>query len=182
MTYASKLTLTGARRQLAEVQRRAFALSHASGVLAFDAATNAPIANRLARSRTLSVLGEAELDLVSSAEGIRLLDYLADHADELTEQERRTAYLLRRSGEMLRHVNREEYLSYRKLVNEVSGAWAAARENSNFSEAEPWLERLIYAARRLAEQTAPELSPTLRVLARPERGGLDGGALHALFR
>lgn len=40
--YATRLSLTAARRQLGNLQRRAFALRHAAGALDFDAATFAP--------------------------------------------------------------------------------------------------------------------------------------------
>lgn len=159
MIAVSKLTLPLARRQLAELQKREFALQHASGALSFDAVTLAPPENRIARSHTLNVLGQAELELISSAEGIRLLDYLNDNLDGLTLPERRQVALLRRSGEILRRVNLEEYLSFRKLANEASSAWAMAQEANDFSALEPWLGRLFYAARRIAQQTEPDKPP-----------------------
>ena len=155
-SYATRMTLPGARRALAELQSRGFALRHASGALSFDAVTLAPPGNRVARSHTLGVLGREELELVSSAEGIRLLDYLNEHLDVLTREERRSVLLLRRAGEILRHVNLEEYLSFRKLANEAENAWSRADESGRFSELEPWLGRLFYAARRIARQCAPD--------------------------
>ena len=155
-SYATRMTLPGARRALAELQSRGFALRHASGALSFDAVTLAPPGNRIARSHTLGVLGREELELVSSAEGIRLLDYLNEHLDALTREERRSVLLLRRAGEILRHVNLEEYLSFRKLANEAENAWSRADESGRFSELEPWLGRLFYAARRIARQCAPD--------------------------
>ena len=137
--YATKLSLEGARRALAELERRNFALSHAAGALSFDAVTAAPPGNRAARSETIGYLGEAQLELVNSAEGIRLLDFLAEHMDELTEPERRSVRLLRRSGDILRAVSLEEYLSFRKLANEASNAWSRANESDGFSLLEPWL-------------------------------------------
>ena len=150
------MTLVGARRQLEELQKTEFALRHASGALEFDAVTLAPPGNRLARSHTLGVLGEASLKLISSAEGIRLLDFLTEHLDQLTPPERRSVQLLNRSGEILRHVNLEEYLSFRKLSNEAESAWAIAQERSDFSMLEPWLGRLFAAARRIASLTLPD--------------------------
>lgn len=159
MIAVSKLTLPVARRQLAELQKREFALRHASGALSFDAETLAPPGNIIARSQTLGILGESALELISSAEGIRLLDYLEDHLDALTQPERRSVHLLRRSGEILRHVNLEEYLSFRKLANEALSAWSRAHEANDFAALEPWLGRLFYAARRIASQTWPDSPP-----------------------
>ena len=51
--YATRLSLTAARRQLGDLQRRAFALRHAAGALDFDAATLAPPGNRAARARSV---------------------------------------------------------------------------------------------------------------------------------
>ena len=158
MNYATKLSLPGARRQLEELQRRSFALGHAAGALEFDSVTLAPPANRVARSHTLAVLGEAQLELVSSAEGIRLLDFLTDNIDALSYAERRAVHLLRRSGEILRHVQLEEYLAFRKLANEATNAWAAANERGEFALLEPWLGRLFAAARRIANQVMPDRS------------------------
>ena len=101
MIAVSKLTLPVARKHLAELQKREFALRHASGALEYDAETLAPPGNRIARAQTLGMLGSASLELISSAEGIRLLDYLADHMDALSQPERRSVHLLRRSGEIL---------------------------------------------------------------------------------
>ena len=154
--YATKLSLEGARRALAELERRNFALSHAAGALSFDAVTAAPPGNRAARSETIGYLGEAQLELVNSAEGIRLLDFLAEHMDELTEPERRSVRLLRRSGDILRAVSLEEYLSFRKLANEASNAWSRANESGGFSLLEPWLGRLFFAARHIARAAAPD--------------------------
>lgn len=154
--YATRLTLPAARRQLAELQRREFALNHASGALEFDAVTLAPPENSVARAQTIGVLGETALLLVSSAEGVRLLDFLQEHIAELTPAERRSVTLLRRSGEMLRHVNLEEYLSFRKLANEASAAWASAHESRDFSRLEPWLARLFAAAKHIAHGAAPD--------------------------
>ena len=158
MNYATKMTLPAARRSLVELQRREFALRHAAGALEFDADTLAPPENKLARAQTLGVLNESALELVNSAEGIRLLDYLEEHLDALSPPEKRSVYLLRRSGEILRHVNLEEYLSFRKLASEATAAWGRAQEADDFSALEPWLGRLFYAARRIAQQCAPEKS------------------------
>ncbi len=143
---------------LAELQKKEFALRHASGALEFDSVTLALPGNRIARSHTINVLGEESLNLVSSAEGIRLLDYLEEHIDELTSAEARSVRLLRRSGEILRHVQLEEYLSFRKLAAEASSAWARANESADFAMLEPWLARLFAAARRIARLCAPEKS------------------------
>ena len=159
MIAVSKLTLPVARKHLAELQKREFALRHASGALEYDAETLAPPGNRIARAQTLGMLGTASLELISSAEGIRLLDYLADHMDALSQPERRSVHLLRRSGEILRHVNLEEYLSFRKLAGEASAAWSRANEAGDFAALEPWLGRLFYAARRIADQTWPDRPP-----------------------
>ena len=180
MIAVSKLTLPVARRQLAELQKREFALRHASGALSFDAETLAPPGNIIARSQTLGILGESALELISSAEGIRLLDYLEDHLDALTQPERRSVHLLRRSGEILRHVNLEEYLSFRKLANEALSAWSRAHEANDFAALEPWLGRLFYAARRIAAQTWPD-SPPYEFWLDYNEEGLTQAQCDALF-
>ena len=178
--YATRLSLTAARRQLGDLQRRAFALRHAAGALDFDAATLAPPGNRAARARSVNALSRAELELVSSAEGIRLLDYLHEHSSELTPQERRSVQLLRRSGSILRHVQLEEYLSYRKLANETAAMWAAAHSRGDFSLLEPWLGRLFAAAKHIALSVEPDRPPFDFWLDWNEEG-LTGEKCEALF-
>ena len=131
-----------ARRQLAELQRRRFALRTAAGAMEFDAATLAAPGNRYARACALAVLNEDRLALTSSAEGIRLMDSLEACAGELDEAEKRELRLLLREGAMQRAVNQEEYCAFRKLAGDTAPAWERAKALNDFSYVEEPLGRL----------------------------------------
>ena len=59
----------------------------------------------------------------------------------------------------MRHVQLEEYLSYRKLANETAAMWAAAHSRGDFSLLEPWLGRLFAAAKHIALSVEPDRPP-----------------------
>ena len=159
-----------ARRQLAELQRRRFALRTAAGAMEFDAATLAAPGNRYARACALAVLNEDRLALTSSAEGIRLMDSLEACAGELDEAEKRELRLLLREGAMQRAVNQEEYCAFRKLAGDTAPAWERAKALNDFSYVEEPLGRLVFAAKRIARQTAPDMPEYDFWLDRHEEG------------
>ncbi len=154
-----RYSLDSARRRLAELQRKEFALKHASGALEFDAATTAPPGSVAARAVTQGALGDAALELLSSSEGVFLLDFLADNIEELPPGEARELRLLLRKGEILRSITLEGYNFFRKLASAASHEWGRARRSGDFSELEPLLSRLFAAARHIAAMTRPDGQP-----------------------
>lgn len=145
-----------ARKALEALQLREFAYGHAMGLLYYDGATIAPRDTYIPRGKTMSVLGEEAYKLSTGEEAMRLLDYLAEHTDELTPAERRITELKRKEMREMRCIPMEEYVAYSELLNESAVVWRDAKQNSDYDLFEPYLARIIETERRFAGLISPE--------------------------
>ncbi len=164
------MTVQSAIDIMRATEAKASAFNHASGLIYYDGVTTAPRGAAAARGETLAVLSEESYKLTVAEEFRDALYFLRDHKDELDAQTAREAKILLRDYEETSKIPMDEFVEYQKLINESDAVWHEAKEKSDFSMFEPYLERIVATSKRFAGYYAPEKDPYDVYLDRNEEG------------
>ena len=146
------------------------ALSHAMGVLSYDAATVAPPESSEGRGKTLSYLSNCSYEIETSKELAEAADWLNAHKDELSAQDRREIELFLRQKEYTASIPQEEYVAYTELLNRAESVWHKAKQENDFPAFAPLVKEIFETNRRFARYYKPEQDPYDTQLGLYERG------------
>ncbi len=153
------MTLEQARERLEALQKKRSAYDHALGLLSYDGLTNAPKGTAANRAQTMGILSEELYRLNTGPETVELLEYLDESRDKLTPAEQRTVFLLLKSIRQMQAIPMADYVGYQQLLVEADDVWHTAKENSDFTLFQPYLERIFETVKRFAGFCAPEKDP-----------------------
>ncbi len=156
--------------RLNDLELKEFAYGHAMGILSFDDETVAPKGSYIPRGKTMGVLSELSYKLTTGDEAMGLLDWLKEHVDELSDEDRRRVEIRDKRSRQLRAIPVEEYVAYSELINEASNVWREAKNNSDYKLFEPYLGKIIDAQKRFASLVAPDMDPYDYCLDQYEEG------------
>ena len=145
--------------KLNELELKEFALGHAMGIMSYDDETVAPKTSYIPRGKTMGVLSEMSYNLSTGEEAMGLLDYLKEHMDELSAEDRRRVEIRDKQARELRAIPVDEYVAYSELTNEASGVWREAKNKSDYKLFEPYLGKIVDFQRRFAGYAAPDRDP-----------------------
>ena len=174
------MELNQAREQLKTLQEQMSAYDHAMGLMSYDGETTAPKGTAANRAHAMGILSEITYKLSTGKETVDLLEFLDAHKDELDEKERRMVYLLLKDIRFMQKIPMDEYVAYEKLVVESEDVWFSAKQNSDFSSFEPYLEKMFETAVRFAHYAEPDKDPYDFWLNEYEPG-LDKAKCEAFF-
>ncbi len=175
------MTLNEAVEKLNELEKAAYALGHAQSILYTDGDTVAPKNSWKGRGKALAWLGETSHRLLVNPETGEVLDTILQNRDEVDEITFRRAEVMKESYDDLNVLPREEYAAWLELTNESGAVWHEAKEKSDWSLFEPYLEKIIASRRRFAGLKAPE-KPAYDVLLDQYEKGAAMEQLDPFFR
>lgn len=164
------MTTKEAINKLNELELQEFAYGHAMGVLSYDDETVAPKGSQIPRGKTMGVLSELSYKLSTGDEALGLLDFLKEHLDELSQEDKRRVQIRDKRARELRAIPVEEYVAYSELVNEAQSVWREAKGKSDYKMFEPFLGRIVKAQKRFASLVAPDMDPYDYCLDQYEEG------------
>ncbi len=164
------MTLNEAINKLNELETKMYAYASAESALYLDGVTVAPKDTSEGRGIALGVLAGESHKLFASEETKSLLDFLDSNKSELDEKLQRRVELLKRSYANLSKIPAEEYMEYARLTNDASDVWHKAKEASDFSLFEPYLEKLVEFNIKFAGYYDPDKLPYDALLNEFERG------------
>ena len=164
------MTLQNAINIMRATEAKESAFGHAIGLISFDGATTAPRGAGKARGDTVALLAEESYKLTVAEEYREALYYLRDHAAELDKQTAREAALLLKDFEQTSKIPMDEFVAYRKLINDADDVWHKAKEQNDFPMFEPYLEQMVETMKRLAGYYAPGKDPYEVYLDKFEEG------------
>jgi len=164
------MTLAEATKALADLQKKMYALNHATGIIYLDSVTVAPEDTAVGRGETLGILSGFSYELFANPQTEELLKFLAEHRDELTMQQAREVEMLTRDYERISKIPQDEYVEYQKLINEAQSVWHRAKKENDFPAFAPYIEKIAAANRKFAGYFNPGKHPYNVTLDHYERG------------
>ncbi len=153
------MDLQQAKKQLMTYQSRMSAYNHALSLLNYDGDTAAPAGTAENRAHTMGVLTEDIYKISTSEETTGMLEFLDGHQDQLNEAERRMVWLLLKDIRFRQKIPMDEYVSYQRLLVESQAVWHRAKETSDFSLFEPYLEKVFATVAKFARYANPDMDP-----------------------
>lgn len=175
------MTLEQAIEKMNEMEKAIYALNHAQAVLYTDGDTVAPKNSWKGRGRALAYLGELTYRQLVNPETGEILETILQHKDETDEVTYRRAEVLKEGYDDMHVLPMEEFVAWQELTNEAGTVWHDAKEQSDWSLFEPYLEKLVTARRRFTSLKAPE-KPAYDVLLDEYEKGASMEMLDPFFR
>ena len=161
-------------------QKLQAAYGHAMGMIHYDGVTTAPRGTGANRGETLAILSAEAYKLSTSPQAEETLEYLNGHLSELSGEDARTVYLLRKDFVETRAVPMDEFVAYRRLINEAGDVWHKAKANDDYAAFAPYIDKIVAAQISMTRHVAPEADPYDWRLSRYEEG-LDRATCDRFF-
>ena len=177
MTYES---MAQALEQLQKLGKTYTAYVHALGVIELDAATAAPSGSWEGRGETTAILSEIMYDLIASAENGTLIDYLKEHAEQLSPVQARELEVLEKQYLQMKRIPAEEYIAFNVLKNDSQANWEKAKAASDFTIFQPYLEKIVEFQKKFAGYYNPNI-PAYDALLNEYEEGMTMEVLDAFF-
>jgi len=156
-TDASAVEAPEAYEELLSEIERVNAVDSASEILSWDQQVMMPEGGTPARSKQLSTLSSLSHDLLVDGPVGDLLDDLEE--EPLTDEQQAVVREVRRQYVRAERVPGELVEEISEATSEALGAWESARENDDFEEFAPLLERLVDLKRQYADHIDPDADP-----------------------
>lgn len=153
-----------------EKKRLMRAYGHMMGVMSYDSETAAPKNSVNGRADTYAVMSEITYKLRVNEESEKVLEVLYENKESLDKITRKEVELARESIEKMKKIPMEEIVAFSKISAEAQNAWVEAKNNSDYSIFEPYLEKIVAFNRRTASLVAPEKDPYDYLLDNFEKG------------
>jgi carboxypeptidase Taq len=139
--------------ELTERVRKISNIGNAAGVLRWDQEVMMPEGGTPARSQQLATLSSLSHELLTDDETEKLLD----EAEPSDGDERAVVREVRRSYERADRVPTELVEEISTATSEAHPVWTQAKENDDFEEFAPTLERLVELKREYADHVNPDV-------------------------
>lgn len=145
------MQLEHAKKQFEEILEKNKAYNHSMSLIYWDAATGAPKKGVDNRSQILGILAGEVFKLTTSNETKECLSVLEKHADVLDEITNAVVKEVRKDYDKFTKIPADEYRAYAELKGKANVIWEEAKNKSDFSIFEPYLEKLIGYLRKFVE-------------------------------
>ncbi len=146
------------------------AISHALGVVQYDAATVAPKGSAEGRGKTMGIISEMSYNIQTAPEVNEAVAYLLANKDQLTPAQLREVSEFNKSNEFVSSIPMQEYVDYTVLINEAEDVWHRAKNDKDFASFAPYLEKIFDTNRRFALYYKPDQQPYNTLLNMYEEG------------
>ena len=156
--------------KLMALQDKMSAYRNAMSLMNYDGDTTAPKGTAKNRAHAMGVLSSDIYTMNTSEETLSLLNELDEHREELDGKTARMTQLMLKEIRRMQKIPKDEYVSYRKLMVESSAVWHEAKEKSDFSLFEPYLQQVFDAKKKFASYCAPDMRPYDYWLGQYEEG------------
>ena len=164
------MTTTEALKIYREKIEAMHALGHAMGVLHYDGATVAPVESAEGRGKTLAYLSGRMYEIETGKELTEAAQFLKEHKDELSAQDRREIEVFLRESEFTASIPQAEYVAYVELLNKADAVWHKAKAESDFPAFAPIVKEIFETNVRFAKYYKPDQAPYDTQLSLYERG------------
>ncbi|HPB16727.1 MAG TPA: carboxypeptidase M32, partial [Clostridia bacterium] len=145
--------------ELERMQSRMAAYNHATGMLYFDSVTVAPKGTIEGRGRTMGILTEEGYTILVNEDTPGLLEYLKANEDQLEENTKLQVKELKEDFDKISKIPMDEYVEYNMLINEAQSVWHDAKQKSDYSMFQPYLEKIVNTVRKFANYLDPSKKP-----------------------
>ena len=156
--------------KLMALQDKMSAYRNAMSLMNYDGDTTAPKGTAKNRAHAMGVLSSDIYTMNTSEETLSLLNEMDEHREELDGKTARMTQLMLKEIRRMQKIPKDEYVSYRKLMVESSAVWHEAKEKSDFSLFEPYLQQVFDAKKKFASYCAPDMKPYDYWLGQYEEG------------
>lgn len=143
--------LDQAKKQFDEILEKIHAFHHSMGLIYWDAATGAPKKGVDNRSKIQGILAGEIFKLTTSDETKECLEVLEKHSDDIDEITNAIVEEIRKEYDKLTKIPADEYRAYAELKGKANQMWEEAKNKSDFSIFEPYLEKIIGYLRKFVE-------------------------------
>ncbi len=164
-----------------EKKKLSLAMNHALGVLSYDNETAAPKNSYMGLANTFGVISEMEYKSKVNAEYFDVVDTLIANKEQLDPILKREAEEEEHSLKVMRSIPMEEYVEFTEMLSKAHTAWVEAKNESDFSKASPFLEKIVAYSKRVASLVSPGMDPYDFWLNEYEKG-LSTAVLDAFFK
>jgi len=148
-----------AKNQFNEILEKTKAYNHSMSLIYWDGATGAPKKAVENRSKILGILAGEVFKLTVSDEMKQCLEVLEEHEDRLDEITRLIVKEMRKEYDKLGKIPADEYRGYAELLGKSTVIWEEAKNKSDFSIFQPYLEKIIGTLRKFVEYRGYEGHP-----------------------
>lgn len=140
-------------------QKEIHALSHAMGVLYYDAVTAAPPESDEGRGETMEYLSNLEYEAANDPKLKEAAEFLSANKDELNAQDRREIEVFLRGNEYISSIPQDEYVAYTVLLNKAEAVWHKAKAENDFASFAPYIRDIFETNKRFAKYYKPDKAP-----------------------
>lgn len=169
-----------ALEQLQKLGKTYMAYVHAMGVIELDAATAAPSGSWEGRGETTAILSEVMYNLIADPQNGALIAYLKEHSHQLNPVQLRELEVLEKQYLQLNRIPAEEYVAFNVLKNDSQANWEKAKNTSDFSVFQPYLEKIVDFQKKFAGYYNAGL-PAYDALLNEYEEGMTTEVLDAFF-
>lgn len=163
-----------------DMRDKSLALGHAMSVVYYDALTGAPARSAEGRGRTMGALSAMSYEITTARQVLDAVQYLLERREELEPQRRRELEFWNRQNDFIKCIPKDEYARYATLVNDADAVWHKAKQQSDFSLFQPYLEQIVECNRKFAGYYKPS-APAYDVLLDQYEPGLTMERLEGFF-
>ncbi|GAB7019335.1 carboxypeptidase M32 [Halostagnicola bangensis] len=145
--------------RLEERVERISNVGNAAGILRWDQEVIMPEAGTPARAKQLSTLSSLSHELLTAEETGQLLEELEAASDELSGDQRAVVREVRRTHDRATSVPQELVEEISETTSNAHPTWTQAREEDDFEQFAPTLEKLVELKREYAAHIDPDADP-----------------------
>ncbi len=156
--------------EIAEMEKKSAAISHAARVLYYDGTTVAPSASAKGRADTFAYLSEEGYKVFVNDRVGELLEFLIEKKSELSHMDAKRIELLKEDYDKTTKVPMDEYISYSVLVNESEDMWKKCKEANDYETFAPYIDKIVALKKKFSGYYDPNKDPYDVWLNEFERG------------
>lgn len=145
------MNLEQAKKQFNDILEKINAYNHSRSLMYWDSATGAPKKAVNNRAKIQGVLAGEVFKLTVSDEMKECLEVMENESDRLDKITNAMVKEMRKEYSKLTKIPAEEYREYAELLGKSNMMWEEAKNKSDFSIFEPFLEKIIGMLRKFVE-------------------------------
>ena len=157
------------------------AIETALTLLSWDNETLAPEESIEFTAKAIGVLADEAFRSFVNPEVREILTKLDEHKEELEDTEKAILKNLLKSYEQMEKIPPEENKEFSELTAVAGNIWAKAKNNNNFAEYAPTLEKIIYFQKKFAEYRRKDGEKLYDILLDDYEEGFNTEKLDAFF-
>lgn len=138
---------------LSENQKKSYAYNYALSSIYLDSLTVAPRDTAAGRGEALEILSAESYKISTDPALGEALDELSAVSAELTPETARQVELLKRERDRIGKIPQNEYVAFRRLLNDAENVWHDAKLSNDFPAFAPYIEKMVETLIRFAGYT-----------------------------